>query len=156
MTSPSASTRRTARNDQGDSGEFWVFNLVTIGSVEMISNTDSGDNIYAKNNTQSNGHPFWSALAVYRDDSEPEILLCDDDDTSSECLMQNPCDLTRTFANMDALAAAAGPTHWYNTQNLWFSQSRLLVIMSSSRRITCRKGMVLLCPLLTGSSIVVV
>lgn len=95
-------------NDQGDNGEFWVFNLVTIGSVEMVSNPDSGDNIYAKNNTQANSHPFWSALAVYGDDYAPDILLCDDDDTSPGCLIQDPCDMTRTFADMDALAAAAG------------------------------------------------
>lgn len=69
-------------NDQDKNGAFWLFNLVTIGSVEMISDTEDETVIYAKNNTQAITHPFWSALAAYLDDYLPVDQSCDVDDTS--------------------------------------------------------------------------
>ncbi|KID82778.1 LysM domain-containing protein [Metarhizium guizhouense ARSEF 977] len=93
--------------DQGGNGELWVFNLVTIGSVEMISD-DSGAIETAKENTQANAHPFWSALAVWGDESDPVVLLCDEEDTDPGCLHNDACDLSKDFADMDALVAAQG------------------------------------------------
>ncbi|KID60716.1 LysM domain-containing protein, partial [Metarhizium brunneum ARSEF 3297] len=93
--------------DQGGNGELWVFNLVTIGSVEMISD-DSGAIETAKENTQANAHPFWSALAVWGDESDPLALLCDEEDTDPGCLHNDACDLSKDFADMDALVAAQG------------------------------------------------
>ncbi|OAA70222.1 LysM domain-containing protein [Akanthomyces lecanii RCEF 1005] len=91
--------------DQGENAGLWVFNLVTIGAVEMISE-DTGAIEAAKPNTQANSHPFWSALAVWGDESGPDIVVCDDD--SPDCVAELPCDLTKDFDNMDALAAAQG------------------------------------------------
>lgn len=93
--------------DQGGNGELWVFNLVTIGSVEMISD-DSGAIETAKENTQANAHPFWSALAVWGDESDALVLLCDEEDTDPGCLHNDACDLSKDFADMDALVAAQG------------------------------------------------
>ncbi|KAK9444818.1 exo-1,3-beta-D-glucanase [Metarhizium brunneum] len=93
--------------DQGGNGELWVFNLVTIGSVEMISD-DSGAIETAKENTRANAHPFWSALAVWGDESDPLVLLCDEEDTDPGCLHNDACDLSKDFADMDALVAAQG------------------------------------------------
>ena len=95
-------------NDQGGNGGFWMWNLVTIGSVEMISNTENDAVIYAKNNTQADAHPFWSALAGYLDDYNPLDQSCPDNDTSSECMTNPLCDNTKTFATLDDLQAAAG------------------------------------------------
>ena len=64
-------------SDGGGNGGFSLWNLVTIGSVEMISNNDTGDVIYAQDNTQAIAHPFWSALAGYMEDSLPDILTCE-------------------------------------------------------------------------------
>jgi putative lipoic acid-binding regulatory protein len=89
--------------DQEENGGLWIFNLVTIGAVEMISSS-GGAIETAKNNTQANAHPFWSALALWGDESDPVILLCDDDD--KDCPGDPPCDLTLDFADLDALGAA--------------------------------------------------
>ncbi|OBT70712.1 hypothetical protein VF21_10307 [Pseudogymnoascus sp. 05NY08] len=48
------------------------------------------------------------ALGAYIDDSEAEILVCDDDDVSAACLTTPTCDLTLEFDSLDALQAAAG------------------------------------------------
>lgn len=93
--------------DQEENGELWLFNLVTIGAVEMISNADGAVET-AKENTQANAHPFWSALAVWGDDSDPVILLCDETDDDPACHPDPTCDLTKDFADMDALVAAQG------------------------------------------------
>jgi hypothetical protein len=89
--------------DQEENGGLWIFNLVTIGAVEMISSS-GGAIETAKNNTQANAHPFWSALALWGDESDPVILLCDDDD--KDCPGDPPCDLTLDFADLDALGSA--------------------------------------------------
>ena len=93
--------------DQEENGELWIFNLVTIGAVEMISNTEGAVET-AKENTQANAHPFWSALAVWGDDSDPVVLLCDDDSDDPGCKWDPACDLTKEFADLDALVAAQG------------------------------------------------
>lgn len=95
-------------NDQGGNGAFWLWNLVTIGSVEMVSDTENDAVIYAKNNTQTTTHPFWSALAGYLDDYLPENESCDDDDTSPACQTQSICDNTLSFSTVDDLKAAEG------------------------------------------------
>lgn len=91
--------------DQGGNGELWIFNLVTIGAVEMISDANGAVET-AKENTQANSHPFWSALAVWGDESDPEVIVCDGEDP--DCPVNMPCDLTLDFADMDALVAAEG------------------------------------------------
>ncbi|KAG6009923.1 hypothetical protein E4U21_000694 [Claviceps maximensis] len=40
-------------NDQGNNGGFCLWNLVTIGAQEMISNTMTNESIFAKDNTQA-------------------------------------------------------------------------------------------------------
>ncbi|SPQ22989.1 a8ef266c-8802-41e8-87ee-6caa1a908fce [Thermothielavioides terrestris] len=82
--------------------------LVTIGSVETISDTDSNNTIYAKDNTQAIAHPFWSALAGYVDDYILLDQTCDDDDISDACMVPTVCDYTKTFATLDDLQAAGG------------------------------------------------
>ncbi|EON98175.1 hypothetical protein UCRPA7_6324 [Phaeoacremonium minimum UCRPA7] len=39
-------------NNQGANDQLYFFNLVTIGSVEMVSDTETGTIVYAANNTQ--------------------------------------------------------------------------------------------------------
>lgn len=91
--------------DQGDNGGLWIFNLVTIGAVEMISDAN-GAIEEAKPNTQANAHPFWSALAVWGDESAPTVIVCDDE--TPGCTGEPACDLTKDFDDMDALIAAQG------------------------------------------------
>jgi glucan 1,3-beta-glucosidase len=95
-------------NDVGGNSGLYLWNLITIGAVEMVSNTYSNEVILAKNNTQAIGHPFWSALAGYLDDYAPEGLSCTDDSTDPVCMVQSSCDLTRTFPTLDSLQKAAG------------------------------------------------
>ena len=95
-------------NDAGGNSGLYLWNLVTIGSVEMISNTYSNEVILAKNNTQAIGHPFWSALAGYLDDYEPKILSCDWNSTDPACLAESLCDLTLTFDTLNDLQGARG------------------------------------------------
>lgn len=95
-------------NDGGGNGAFWLWNLVTIGAVEMISDTYTGASIYASNNTQAIAHPFWSALGAYMDDYLPLDQTCPDDDISAACIVETVCDNTKTFTTLDALQAAAG------------------------------------------------
>jgi glucan 1,3-beta-glucosidase len=94
--------------DNGDNGGFYLWNLVTIGSAEMISNTYTDNSIYAKDNTQATSHPFWSSLGAYMDSTDPEIETCSDEDLSDECRWDNECDFTLSFATLDALQAASG------------------------------------------------
>ncbi|PYH85075.1 exo-1,3-beta-D-glucanase [Aspergillus uvarum CBS 121591] len=94
--------------DQGENSGLYVWNLITIGAVEMISNIDDNNIILAANNTQAIGHPFWSALAAYLDDYAPEILSCDDDSTDPACLSTWNCDLTQQYATIDELNNALG------------------------------------------------
>ncbi|KAI1295256.1 exo-1,3-beta-D-glucanase [Xylaria venustula] len=95
-------------NNQGYNDQLYVFNLVTIGSVEMLSDTDTGDVIYAANNTQATAHPFWSILGSYLDDSSTEPHFCDDDDTDPSCFVTPTCDYSLSYATMDDLEAASG------------------------------------------------
>ena len=37
---------------------FSIFNLITIGAVEMLSDIDNSILVLAKNNTQAIAHPF--------------------------------------------------------------------------------------------------
>ncbi|RAL02989.1 glycoside hydrolase family 55 protein [Aspergillus ibericus CBS 121593] len=97
--------------DAGENSGLYIWNLITIGAVEMISNTFDNDIIFAKNNTQAIGHPYWSALAGYLDDYRPEILSCTDDSTDPACQTTWNCDLTQTYPTLDALndALATSP-----------------------------------------------
>ncbi len=92
--------------DAGYNSGAYIFNLVTIGAVEMISDVSEDNIIYAVNNTQASGHPFWSALAAYTDSGSVHTPFCDDDDDSDECATVWDCDLTRSYANIDDLNAA--------------------------------------------------
>jgi len=96
-------------NDQGSNIGFYLWNLVTIGSIEMVSDTnnDNANTIFAANNTQSDIHPFWSALAAYAKDYESETIGCADDDTSGDCMVQTYCDYTLEFDTLDAIQAAS-------------------------------------------------
>jgi glucan 1,3-beta-glucosidase len=82
--------------------------ILKSGAVEMLSDTATDAIIYAANNTQSIGHPFWSILGAYLDDCSIEITSCDDDDETAGCDTEPDCDVTFSFDAMDALAAAAG------------------------------------------------
>lgn len=93
--------------DGGNTGVS-IFNLITIGAVEMLSDIDKAILVLAKNNTQAIAHPFWSALGAYIDDSKAEALTCTDDDDSDDCLSNPICDLTLEFDDLDALLAANG------------------------------------------------
>lgn len=94
--------------DQGENQGLYVWNLITIGAVEMISNTDDNNIILAANNTQAVGHPYWSALAAYLDDYAQPILSCDDDSTDPACQASWKCDLTQQYATIDELNGALG------------------------------------------------
>ncbi|PSK38025.1 hypothetical protein B9Z65_1216 [Elsinoe australis] len=94
--------------NSGSNVGFRMFNLITIGGVEMLSNIANGLVVYAKNNTQTASHPFWSVLGGYLDDSaNNQVLECDDDDISDACSATAPCDYTKSFATLDDLANAA-------------------------------------------------
>jgi glucan 1,3-beta-glucosidase len=82
--------------------------ILKSGAVEMLSDTATDTIIYAANNTQSIGHPFWSILGAYLDDYSTEITSCDDDDETADCETEPDCDVTLSFDTMDALAAVAG------------------------------------------------
>jgi glucan 1,3-beta-glucosidase len=100
--------QRLFLNNGGNEG-FRLFNLITIGSVEMISAPNDDLVIYAKDNTQARGHPFWSMLAGYLDDGiNDQILECTDDDISEVCIGTPKCDLSRTFDTLDAVKAVSG------------------------------------------------
>ncbi|KAK4860839.1 hypothetical protein LT330_004570 [Penicillium expansum] len=94
--------------DQGENQGLYIWNLITIGAVEMISNTDDNNIILAANNTQAVGHPYWSALAAYLDDYAQPIFSCDDDSTDPACLASWKCDLTQQYATIDELNGALG------------------------------------------------
>ncbi|KID95120.1 LysM domain-containing protein, partial [Metarhizium majus ARSEF 297] len=79
--------------DQGGNGELWVFNLVSIGSVEMIID-DSSAIEAAKENTQANAHPFWSALAVWGDGQDEEAAGQEAQNSSSSSKLQKRCGRT--------------------------------------------------------------
>ena len=74
----------------------------------MLSDTATNSIIYAADNTQAIGHPFWSILGAYLDDSSTEVISCDDDDDSDACAAQPDCDLTLRFTTLEQLAAAKG------------------------------------------------
>ncbi|KAK5157149.1 hypothetical protein LTS14_004667 [Recurvomyces mirabilis] len=99
--------------NNGDNAGFRLFNLITIGSVEMLSSPSEDLIIYAKNNTQQQSHPFWSMLTAYLDDAatSPEsddIYECADNDTSPECYTPSLCDYTMSYVDLDAVQAASG------------------------------------------------
>lgn len=95
-------------NDQGYNGGLYVWNLVTIGAVEMISDTFNDDSILAANNTQLDSHPFWSALGAYAEDVDSDNVNCPDDSTDPACMVNTYCDYTREFKTLDELQAASG------------------------------------------------
>lgn len=73
----------------------------------MVSDTDTDFVIFAKNNTQSIGHPFWSILGGYLDDFDTETsVVCDDDDMSAACSTDIVCDYDLEYTDLDALDAA--------------------------------------------------
>ncbi|KUJ15980.1 pectin lyase-like protein [Mollisia scopiformis] len=95
-------------NNQGSNDQLLIWNLVTIGAVEMLSDTNTDTIIYAKNNTQANIHPFWSVLGAYADDFATEPSTCADNDTSAACDTAETCDFTLEFDTLDELSAATG------------------------------------------------
>jgi glucan 1,3-beta-glucosidase len=100
--------QRLFLNNGGNEG-FRLFNLITIGSVEMLSVPGEDLVIYAKDNTQARSHPFWSILAGYLDDgANNQILECTDDDTSDACNATPLCDYSATYDTLDAVLAASG------------------------------------------------
>ncbi|RDW56742.1 pectin lyase fold factor [Coleophoma cylindrospora] len=94
--------------DSGGNSGLYLWNLITIGAVEMISNTYTNETILAKNNTQAIAHPFWSALGGYLDDYAPKVLSCAWNDTRAACEMEFNCDLTLTFDSVSSLQQALG------------------------------------------------
>jgi glucan 1,3-beta-glucosidase len=72
----------------------------------MISDTTNNFVIYAKNNTQATGHPFWSILGGYVDDHSTESSVCADDDYSDSCSTKSVCDFTLEYSDLDALTTA--------------------------------------------------
>ena len=103
-------------NDAGDNEALYLWNLVTISAVEIVSNTYTANAVLAKNNTKSIGHPYWSALARYLDDNESEIRSCAWNDTGPGCDETLLCDLTLTFETFANLQAAQGIFFWTNAQ----------------------------------------
>jgi len=95
-------------DDGGSNSGLYIWNLITVGATEMVSNTDTGEIVYAANNTQAIGHPYWSALAGYLEDYTADFQDCDEDDPDPRCVDQTQCDQTLTFATLDLLAAAVG------------------------------------------------
>ena len=73
----------------------------------MISDTNTGTIVYAKNNTQATAHPFWSILGSYADDFATESTTCPDNDTSAECNTAQTCDFTLDFDSIDSLWSSA-------------------------------------------------
>lgn len=98
-------------NDQGYNGGLYFWNLVTIGSIEMVSNTLDGTAIYAANNTQIDSHPFWSALAAYANDASSGTDECYDDSTDSWCLIETYCNYDLTFTSIDDIATHVSAYH---------------------------------------------
>jgi glucan 1,3-beta-glucosidase len=48
------------------SSDIWLYNLITIGSIEMVSPYGSAYSAaLAKDNTDSTGHPFWSVISAW-------------------------------------------------------------------------------------------
>ncbi|OBT71633.1 hypothetical protein VF21_09708 [Pseudogymnoascus sp. 05NY08] len=92
---------------EGGNTGFSIFNLITIGAVEMLSDIDNSVLVLAKNNTQAIAHPFWSALGAYIDESEAEVLMCDDDDTSANCQTEPPCDPSVNLQDLLTLKVAS-------------------------------------------------
>ncbi|OBT68746.1 hypothetical protein VE03_02225 [Pseudogymnoascus sp. 23342-1-I1] len=87
---------------------FSIFNLITIGAVEMISDVENSVTILAEDNTQAIAHPFWSALGAFINHSETQLLVCAGDDNSEECLVEPICDKSLEFSSLDTLQAATG------------------------------------------------
>lgn len=73
----------------------------------MVSDTVHGNVVFAKNNTQIDSHPFWSALAAYANDSPDVENPCDDDSTDPGCFAATLCDYTRDFDSLDAIQVAS-------------------------------------------------
>ncbi|GAB7334645.1 hypothetical protein MBLNU13_g06604t2 [Cladosporium sp. NU13] len=93
--------QRIFLNNGGNEG-FRLFNLITIGSVEMLSAPEDDLVIYAKDNTQVHSHPFWSMLAGYLDDgADDEVVECNDDEDSPACNGTPLCDFSQDFATLD-------------------------------------------------------
>jgi hypothetical protein len=55
-------------DDGGSNSGLYIWNIITVGATEMVSNTDTSEIVYAANNTQAIGHPYWSSLAGYLED----------------------------------------------------------------------------------------
>lgn len=49
--------------DISSSTSIWLYNLYTIGTIEMINSGNS--TVFAKDNTNTNIHPFTSALTAW-------------------------------------------------------------------------------------------
>jgi hypothetical protein len=49
--------------DISSSSSIWLYNLYTIGTVEMLNAGDS--KVLAKDNTNTNEHPFTSVLTAW-------------------------------------------------------------------------------------------
>ncbi|KAF2153724.1 glycoside hydrolase family 55 protein [Myriangium duriaei CBS 260.36] len=91
--------------DTGDNDALVLTNLVTIGAVEMLTNSGKNETIYAANNTQAIAHPFWSMLALYFEDANPWDLDCDQDPNQNGCAEGPLCNFTRFYNNLDDVTA---------------------------------------------------
>ncbi|KAK8070332.1 glycoside hydrolase family 55 protein [Apiospora phragmitis] len=62
-----------------DSGNIWIYNLYTIGTVEMVNYQDAQP-VLAKDNTNEVGHPFTSIINAYlmASDGEGRLPITDD------------------------------------------------------------------------------
>lgn len=92
--------------DQGNNVGLWFWNLVTIGSIEMVSDTFNDKTIFAANNTQIDSHPYWSELAAYAADASSDVEGCTDESTDDWCMTSTYCDYTLRFGSLDAIEAA--------------------------------------------------
>jgi hypothetical protein len=60
-----------------NSGQVWIYNLYTIGTVEMINHGDDKP-VLAKSNTNTNGHPFTSVVNAWLLASTGEYVYLDE------------------------------------------------------------------------------
>ncbi|KKA30026.1 hypothetical protein TD95_001514 [Thielaviopsis punctulata] len=96
--------------DNSDNYGFRLSNLVTIGSMEMLSAPNTNTAVLAKENTQAAAHPFWSYLGIYTDDMASDNNdddKCADDDTRPECSTDPICPDV-SFSDLDAVFSAGG------------------------------------------------
>ncbi|KAI0803398.1 exo-1,3-beta-D-glucanase [Xylaria sp. FL0064] len=100
------------------SGNVWMYNLYTIGTVEMISYQNTTP-IAAKDNTNMNQHPFTSIINAWLVASSGEGELFYDDDPEIEDSIVDPqlAPCLGQFSTLGQImdAAATIPEHCFDT-----------------------------------------